>query len=128
MTHTLIDGRNIYDTFGATISPDSFGNILKYPAREAVHQTDFAESHGIQADLRFFRLQRRRLQLTFSWLAMAKQTYRRASRPLLTNWPPQTGIRLTLGWDSFSLFATCLPLALSCTVYLPPIVPAPHLR
>ena len=65
MTHTLIDGQNIYDAFGATLSPDSFGNILKYPAREAVHQTDFAESHGIQADLRFFRLQRRRLQLTF---------------------------------------------------------------
>ena len=43
MTHTLIDGRNIYDAFGATLSPDSFGNILKYPAREAVHQTDFAE-------------------------------------------------------------------------------------
>lgn len=65
MTHTLIDGRNIYDAFGATLSPDSFGNILKYPAREAVHQTDFAESHGIQVDLRSFRLQRRRIPLTF---------------------------------------------------------------
>lgn len=69
MTHTTIDGQSIYSTFGAMLSPDSIGNLLKYPTREAVRQTDFAESHGIQAYLNQFRVQRRRIPLTFFLMA-----------------------------------------------------------
>lgn len=65
MSVETIDDKNLYNTFGATLSPDSIGNLLKYPTREAVRQTDFAEAHGIQVDLRSFRLQRRRIQLAF---------------------------------------------------------------
>ena len=65
MISETMDGQSLYGTFGATLSPDSIGNLLKYPTREAVRQTDFAESHGIQVDLRSFRLQRRRIPLAF---------------------------------------------------------------
>lgn len=65
MISETMDGHDLYSTFGVILSPDSIGNLLKYPTREAVRQTDFAESHGIQADLRQFRVQRRRIQLAF---------------------------------------------------------------
>ena len=65
MISETMDGQSLYGAFGAALSPDSIGNLLKYPTREALHQTDFAESHGIQVDLRSFRLQRRRIPLAF---------------------------------------------------------------
>ena len=68
MMSATIDGQSIYGTFGAVLSPDSISALLRYPTREAVRQTDFAESHGIQADLRTFKAQRRRVQLTFNML------------------------------------------------------------
>ena len=69
MGAATLDGQSLYATYGALLAEDAIGALLRYPTRETVRQTAFAEVHGIQADLRHFRVQRRRVTLSFMLLA-----------------------------------------------------------
>lgn len=69
MGAATLDGQSLYATYGALLAEDTIGALLRYPTRETVRQTAFAEVHGIQADLRHFRVQRRRVTLSFMLLA-----------------------------------------------------------
>lgn len=69
MGTATLDGQSLYATYGALLAGDAIGALLRYPTRETVRQTAFAEVHGIQADLRHFRVQRRRVTLSFMLLA-----------------------------------------------------------
>ncbi len=69
MGAATLDGQSLYATYGALLAEDAIGALLRYPTRETVRQTAFAEVHGIQADLRHFCVQRRRVTLSFMLLA-----------------------------------------------------------
>lgn len=104
MISETMDGHDLYSTFGVILSPDSIGNLLKYPTREALRQTDFAESHGIQADLRQFRVQRRRIQLAF-------QVFGEGDADLRMRLKAFTDALSAPGWRAFD-FGLNIPLSL----------------
>lgn len=104
MSAETMDGQSLYGTFGAALSPDSIGNLLKYPTREALRQTDFAESDGIQVDLRQFRVQRRRIQLAF-------QVFGEGDADLRMRLKAFTDALSAPGWRAFD-FGLNIPLSL----------------
>ena len=69
MMQFLIDNVSAFEKFDVVIPKGERNALLRYPTREAVRYTNFAEVDGIHADLRKAKFQRRRVNLKVFMLA-----------------------------------------------------------
>ena len=60
-----IDGKNIRNTWNMALLTGSYDSLFRYPKRKTVKHTNYAETDGIQPDLRRFETEPRKVSLNF---------------------------------------------------------------
>lgn len=62
---TIINGTDIYSAYGAFISLDGYRTLVEWPSSKDVEFNDWAEMHGIEADLSALRFNSHEAEVSF---------------------------------------------------------------
>ena len=62
---TIINGTDIYTTYGAFISLDGYNGVVGWPASKPVEYNDWMEEDGIEVDLSALKLDSREFEVSF---------------------------------------------------------------